>query len=71
MTEDPGVRAIREEGAVIGTRPIDQGAAGGRERRVPGIHENPDRCPETKHILGAAILGTGGDAVIHSILDIM
>jgi len=26
---------------------------------------------ETKHILGAAILGTGGDEVIHSILDLM
>jgi pyruvate/2-oxoglutarate dehydrogenase complex dihydrolipoamide dehydrogenase (E3) component len=26
---------------------------------------------ETKHILGAAILGTGGDEVIHSILDVM
>jgi len=26
---------------------------------------------ESKQILGAAILGTGGDEVIHSILDIM
>ncbi|MGH9821983.1 MAG: FAD-containing oxidoreductase [Blastocatellia bacterium] len=26
---------------------------------------------ETKHILGAAILGTGGDEVIHCILDVM
>src|ERR1035438_2517829 len=26
---------------------------------------------ETKAILGAAILGTGGDEVIHSILDVM
>jgi pyruvate/2-oxoglutarate dehydrogenase complex dihydrolipoamide dehydrogenase (E3) component len=26
---------------------------------------------ETKHILGASILGTGGDEVIHSILDVM
>jgi pyruvate/2-oxoglutarate dehydrogenase complex dihydrolipoamide dehydrogenase (E3) component len=26
---------------------------------------------ETKQILGACILGTGGDEVIHSILDIM
>lgn len=26
---------------------------------------------ETKHILGAAILGVGGDEVIHSILDVM
>lgn len=26
---------------------------------------------ETRHILGAAILGTGGDEVIHSILDVM
>ena len=26
---------------------------------------------ETKEILGAAILGTGGDEVIHSILDVM
>ena len=27
--------------------------------------------PETRQILGAAILGTGGDEVIHSILDVM
>ena len=26
---------------------------------------------ETKQIVGAAILGTGGDEVIHSILDVM
>ncbi len=26
---------------------------------------------ETKHILGAAVLGVGGDEVIHSILDVM
>ena len=26
---------------------------------------------ETKHILGAAILGAGGDEIVHSILDIM
>ena len=26
---------------------------------------------ETKQILGAAILGTGGDEVVHSILDVM
>jgi pyruvate/2-oxoglutarate dehydrogenase complex dihydrolipoamide dehydrogenase (E3) component len=26
---------------------------------------------ETKHILGAAILGTGGDEVIHCVLDLM
>jgi len=26
---------------------------------------------ETKQILGAAILGTGGDEAIHSILDVM
>jgi pyruvate/2-oxoglutarate dehydrogenase complex dihydrolipoamide dehydrogenase (E3) component len=26
---------------------------------------------ETKQILGAAILGVGGDEVIHSILDVM
>lgn len=26
---------------------------------------------ETKHILGAAILGTGGDEVIHTVLDLM
>jgi pyruvate/2-oxoglutarate dehydrogenase complex dihydrolipoamide dehydrogenase (E3) component len=26
---------------------------------------------ETRHILGAAILGTGGDEAIHGILDIM
>jgi pyruvate/2-oxoglutarate dehydrogenase complex dihydrolipoamide dehydrogenase (E3) component len=26
---------------------------------------------ETKRILGAAVLGTGGDEIIHSILDVM
>jgi pyruvate/2-oxoglutarate dehydrogenase complex dihydrolipoamide dehydrogenase (E3) component len=26
---------------------------------------------ETKHILGAAILGVGGDEIIHTILDVM
>jgi pyruvate/2-oxoglutarate dehydrogenase complex dihydrolipoamide dehydrogenase (E3) component len=26
---------------------------------------------ETKHILGTAILGTGGDEVIHVLLDVM
>jgi pyruvate/2-oxoglutarate dehydrogenase complex dihydrolipoamide dehydrogenase (E3) component len=26
---------------------------------------------DTKHILGATILGTGGDEVIHSVLDLM
>ena len=26
---------------------------------------------QTKHILGAAILGTGGDEVVHVLLDVM
>ena len=26
---------------------------------------------ETKHIMGAAILGTGGDEIIHVLLDVM
>jgi pyruvate/2-oxoglutarate dehydrogenase complex dihydrolipoamide dehydrogenase (E3) component len=26
---------------------------------------------ETKHILGATILGVGGDEIIHSIMDVM
>ena len=36
-----------------------------------GLHEDRGGCARRKQILGAAILGTGGDEAIHSILDVM
>ena len=43
----------------------------------PGSHSSGERTrkilidAETKRILGAAILGIGGDEIVHSILDVM
>ena len=42
-----------------------------RERRDAGLHEGRRRRRDASKILGAAILGTGGDEAIHGILDVM
>jgi pyruvate/2-oxoglutarate dehydrogenase complex dihydrolipoamide dehydrogenase (E3) component len=41
----------------------------GEERRNQGFHK--DSRGDSKQILGATILGTGGDEVIHCVLDMM
>lgn len=38
---------------------------------MKGFHENARVDAESRLILGAAILGTGGDEAIHGILDTM
>ena len=43
----------------------------GREGRDAGLHEGSWSTPSTQEILGAAILGTGGDEAIHGMLDVM
>ena len=63
----------RESGRplLVGNAPHDQGRPRGRERRDAGHDESRRRRRDSKKILGAAILGTGGDEAIHGILDIM
>lgn len=56
--------------ALIGKRPMTK-VARAVEKGEPYGFMKVLVDAETKHILGAAILGTGGDEVVHSILDVM
>ena len=63
---------VRKSGrpALIGKRPMTKVGRAVEKGETQGFMKIlVDQ--ETKHILGAAILGTGGDEVIHSILDMM
>jgi len=63
---------VREAGrpALIGKRPMTK-VGRAVEKGEPYGFMKVLVDAETKHILGAAILGTGGDEVVHSILDVM
>ena len=66
---DAEVRKVGAPGAGRETAD-DPGGPRRGEGRDAGFHENRRGCGY-REILGAAILGTGGDEVIHSILDVM
>jgi pyruvate/2-oxoglutarate dehydrogenase complex dihydrolipoamide dehydrogenase (E3) component len=68
MTE----RQVRESGrkALIATRPMTRVARAIEKGETQGFMKALVDA-QTKRILGAAILGVGGDEVIHSILDVM
>jgi len=68
MTE----RQVRESGrkALIATRPMTRVARAVEKGETQGFMKALVDA-ETKRILGAAILGVGGDEAIHSILDVM
>jgi pyruvate/2-oxoglutarate dehydrogenase complex dihydrolipoamide dehydrogenase (E3) component len=68
MTE----RQVRESGrkALIATRPMTRVARAVEKGETRGFMKALVDA-ETKRILGAAILGVGGDEAIHSILDVM
>ena len=69
MTE----RQVRERGQAGADRQAadDPGRPRGREGRDPGLHEDPGRCRDQGRSSARRILGTGGDEVIHCILDLM
>ena len=63
---------VRKSGrsALIGRRPMTKVGRAVEKGETQGFMKIlVDR--QTREILGAAILGTGGDEVIHSILDVM
>jgi pyruvate/2-oxoglutarate dehydrogenase complex dihydrolipoamide dehydrogenase (E3) component len=68
MTE----QQVRQSGrnALIATRPMTRVARAVEKSETQGFMKALVDA-ETKRILGAAILGVGGDEVIHSILDVM
>jgi pyruvate/2-oxoglutarate dehydrogenase complex dihydrolipoamide dehydrogenase (E3) component len=68
MSEDEVRRSGRP--ALIGTRPMTRVARAIEKGDPRGLMKILIDA-QTKEILGAAILGVGGDEVIHSILDIM
>jgi pyruvate/2-oxoglutarate dehydrogenase complex dihydrolipoamide dehydrogenase (E3) component len=55
---------------LIGTRPMTRVARAVEKGETAGLIKIVADA-ETKHILGAAILGTGGDEAIHAVLDAM
>jgi pyruvate/2-oxoglutarate dehydrogenase complex dihydrolipoamide dehydrogenase (E3) component len=63
---------VRESGrkALVGKRPMTRVGRAVEKGETEGFMKVVVDA-ETKEILGAAILGVGGDEVIHSILDIM
>jgi pyruvate/2-oxoglutarate dehydrogenase complex dihydrolipoamide dehydrogenase (E3) component len=63
---------VRKSGrpALIGTRPMGKIKRAVEKGETQGFMKILVDA-ETRQILGAAILGTGGDEVIHSILDVM
>ena len=63
---------VRESGkrALIATRPMTKVGRAVEKGETQGFMKILVDA-ETKRILGAAILGTGGDEAIHSILDVM
>ena len=68
MTEDQ----VRESGqpALVATRPMTRVSRAVEKGETQGFMKILVNA-ETKQILGAAILGVGGDEVVHSILDVM
>ena len=68
MTEAQ-VRAVGPE-ALIGMRPMSQDGAGVEKGETQGFMKILVDA-DSKEILGAAILGTGGDEAIHCLLDVM
>ena len=56
--------------ALVGKRPMTRVARAVEKGETQGFMKIVVDA-ETREILGAAILGTGGDEVIHSILDVM
>ncbi len=65
-------RQVRESGrkALIATRPMTKVSRATEKSETQGFMKALVDA-ETKRILGASILGVGGDEVIHSILDVM
>ncbi len=65
-------RQVRESGrkALIATRPMTKVSRAIEKSETQGFMKALVDA-ETKRILGAAVLGVGGDEVIHSILDVM
>ena len=63
---------VRKSGrkALVGQRPMTRIARAVEKGETKGFMRVVVDA-ETKEILGAAVLGTGGDEVIHSILDVM
>ena len=59
---------VRKSGrpALIGKRPMTRVARAVEKGETAGLHEGRSSTPRSKQILGAAILGTGGDEAIHS-----
>ena len=68
MTETEARRSGRT--VLVGKRPMTRVGTRDRERRDDRPDENRRRR-ESHEILGAAVLGTGGDEVIHCVLDTM
>ena len=68
MTEDQ----VRESGqpALVATRPMTRVSRAVEKGETQGFMKILVDA-RTNHILGAAILGVGGDEVVHSVLDIM
>jgi pyruvate/2-oxoglutarate dehydrogenase complex dihydrolipoamide dehydrogenase (E3) component len=68
MTE----RQVRESGrkALMATRPMTKVSRATEKSEAQGFMKILVDA-ETKRILGASILGVGGDEVVHSILDVM
>jgi len=64
--------AVRKSGrrALVGQRPMSRVGRAVEKGETQGFMKIAVDA-ETKHILGAAILGTGGDEAIHGILDII
>jgi pyruvate/2-oxoglutarate dehydrogenase complex dihydrolipoamide dehydrogenase (E3) component len=65
-------KEVRKSGrkALIGKRPMTR-VARAVEKGEPQGFMKVTVSADTKEILGAAILGPGGDEVIHSVLDVM
>ena len=63
---------VRKSGrkALIGTRPMTTGGAGGGEGRIAGLHEGAGGRGDPANS-GRVDSRRGGDEVIHSILDVM
>ena len=63
---------VRKSGrpALVGKRPMERVKRAVEKGETQGFMKIVVDA-ETRAILGAAILGTGGDEVIHSILDVM
>ena len=64
---------VRKSGrpALIGTRPMTKVGRAVEKGETMGFMKDAGWTLRSKKILGAAILGTGGDEAIHCILDVM